>query len=198
MGESPTTQETGRRRVASVVAAVLLLLAATAVGLLVRRAASPPQAREAEPPRAAPHAEPRVPAKPVDPSRAVPAQEDKVMPVLGGTPAGFQESVSAAHEEIFRRQPGLSSPAMVAMAIREGITRSGGDPDRTLAYWLSPAFERDLAASPPGEAVDARRTVESLVAQLLGDGLGDAEFEELVSLHSAGVRDAARARRAAR
>lgn len=191
-------QKRGRRTPATV--ALLVLLAAVGLGLLARRARVDSKSSDLRAPRAAADAEPR-PAASDAGDRAesfAPSATGAVLSVLGGTPPGFQESVSAAYEGLRHQQPDLSPPVLMAAALRAGIFVSGGDPDRTVAYWLSPAFQRDLAGASPGDAADARRTVDSLLAQLLGDGLGDEEFERVLSLHAPDVREAARARRAAR
>ena len=141
------------------------------------------------------------PAKrPVETARArAPAPDTaitSVMPVDGPSLEKFQEVLSATTVQLTAEQPGVPYAVAMSRAARQAITALGHNPELTLLYWLSPPFAEDVAAGNPAAAVDTLRTVDNLLAILLGDTAGPEEFAQIMDECAPDVRALAMQRRA--
>lgn len=150
--------------------------------------ASPPNRQEAPAPRTDEHA----------PAPGPQAVAEKIMPVNGPSLEKFQEANSRATAQQSAEQPGLPYAIAMARAARQAMTTLGHDPDFTLRYWLSPRFAEEVVAGDPAAAVDTLRSVDNLLAILLGDPAGPEEFAQILTDCAPDVQAQAMERRASK
>ena len=199
---TPQVTQTGRRMM---VLTLTILVGAIAAGIYLLRTGEPPPPPPAPPPAppvvarpgseaAAPGTDP-VPAPARGTDAVVPAG---VLPLDNVSLEQFQEANSRITTQLSTEHQNVPYAVAASMAARRAIAELGHDPNQTLVYWLSPAFNDDLAAGDPALAVDRRRLVDSLLAVLLGDQAGTNEFEQILSGLSPEARQRAVQRRAHR
>jgi hypothetical protein len=182
-----------------VLLAILVVLSGLAaiVWLLIRSGPPPaaaPVDSAAPPARAA--EKPAVKKAEEAPPPETSAAPSVIMPLTGPDLERFQEASSRAFRQLDAESPGLPYAVAASLAARRAIAESGCDPDRTLEYWLSPQFPDDVAVGDPAAALSTRRTVDNLLAILLGDQAGPADFEQILNGVSPEVRALAIERRA--
>ncbi|HBA85276.1 MAG TPA: hypothetical protein DCZ95_14405 [Verrucomicrobia bacterium] len=113
----------------------------------------------------------------------------EVMPLDETTLEQFQEASSRAMSQ----SNGLPYAVAASASLRMAMAELGHDPDKTLLYWMSPRFQKDLANRP--EAMSISRSTANLLSLALGDQAGDEDFALILKQLSTEVRAAAIERR---
>ena len=129
------------------------------------------------------------------PSAAPAIPRVEIMPLDEKTLEQFQEANSRSMSRLLTQLNGRSYPVAVSASLCEAMEELGHDADKTLARWLSPQFQKELADENPKEAVSISRTIGNLLSMLLGDQASEEEFAVILQRFSPGVRAAAIQRR---
>jgi len=122
----------------------------------------------------------------------------RMMPLDEKAFARFQQANSESTRTLLEQHPDMSSPVRSALAFRMAVKATGFHPGKSVLYWISDEFRRDIAAGDPAEAVMKTRRAGSLVSIALGDGANEDEFEEILEHVSPELREAAKRRRGKR
>ena len=124
-----------------------------------------------------------------------PVQRVEIMPLDEKTLERFQEANSRAMSRLLEQQNGLPYTVAASVSLRAAMVELGHDPDKTLLYWLSPQFQKDIANGNQKEAVSLSRSTGNLLSIALGDNASDEEFAVILKPFSPEVRAAAIQRR---
>lgn len=184
------------------VVTLTILVGVIAAGVYLLRTGDAPPPPNVPPPAqpvvAPPAPEPRAPAAVRD---VTPIRADTAAPPAGVLPLDnvsleqFQEANSRITAQLSTEHQDVPYAVAASMAARRAIAELGHDPNQTLVYWLSPRFKADVEAGPPALIASTLRTVDNLLAVLLGDQAGSNEFEQIMSGLSPDARQLAEQRR---
>ena len=118
-----------------------------------------------------------------------------VMPLNDSTLEAFKEANSKAAMQLLDKRDEMSSPVMASVAFRLAVKDVGYDPDKTILYWLSPEYEKEIKGADMEDALRMSMGAGMLMQLALGDGCTKKEFEQLISNWTPEVQEAAQKRR---